>query len=111
MAKRKEEINSPKTEKIQTDMVFLELVNKRLDFLKAYRSEKHYKDHVSLGKKWINEWNKLLCSEITDEMIYKYLSRRSKVSHYTANKDLRNLRALFNFAVKRSAKKMPSRHF
>ena len=34
-------------------------------------------------------------------MIYKYLSRRSKVSHYTANKDLRNLRALFNFAVKR----------
>jgi integrase len=101
MARRKEEINSPKTEIIQTDMAFLKLVNKRLDFLKAYRSEKHYKDHLSLGKKWIKEWNKLLCSEITDEMIYKYLSRRSKVSHYTANKDLRNLRALFNFAIKR----------
>ena len=42
--KRKEEIQNPKTEKEnQTDMGFLELVNKRLDHLKAYNSATHYR--------------------------------------------------------------------
>ena len=100
MAKRKEEINSPKTETIQTDMVFLELVNKRLDFLKAYKTERYYTDTKYLAKKWLKEWEGLNCSEITTDMIQEYLIKRSKVSANTANSDLRYLKATFNYGIK-----------
>ena len=45
-AERREEIakesDSPET---PTDMGFLELVNQRLDYAKAYSSERHYNDY------------------------------------------------------------------
>ena len=98
---RKEEINSPKTEtKILTDMVFLELVNKRLDFLKAYKTERYYTDTKYLAKKWLKEWEGLNCSEITTDMIQEYLIKRSKVSANTANSDLSYLKATFNYGIK-----------
>ena len=91
-AKRKEDLERPKeVTKTQTDMDFLELVNRRLDFIKAYLSEKHYADNLYQGKKWLKEWGKLQCTQITADMIYAYLFKRSKVSHITANKDLINL--------------------
>jgi len=53
---RREEISNPPplTPIPQTpiDMGFLELVNKRLDYVKAYNSERHYTDHLYLARKW-----------------------------------------------------------
>lgn len=99
---RREELKNPKpVEKTSIDMGFLELVNKRLDHVKAYNSEQYYRDHVYYGKKWIKEWEGLNCCEITNDMVESYLIKRSKeVSPYTANYELRYLRALFNFGRK-----------
>jgi integrase len=103
-AKKREEIKKPKplinTEKTPTDMVFLDLVNKRLDHVKAYNSARHYTDHIYMSRRWIKEWNSLMCNEIDTEIIRAYLLMRLKeTSAYTANKELRCLRAVFNFAI------------
>jgi len=100
-AKRKEEIKRPQQRETPTDMAFLELVNRRLDFVKAYKSEKYYTDNLYLVKRWMKEWGSLQCHEITTDMIQAYIIERSGVSAYTANSDLRCLRALFNFCIKR----------
>jgi integrase len=81
-------------------MAFLDLVNQRLDYVKAYNSERHYTDHIYLAKRWIKQWGRLKCSEIMPAMIQRFLLKRlANTSGYTANKDLRMLRALFNFAM------------
>jgi hypothetical protein len=101
-AKRKEEILSPKLEKeMPTVMGFLDLVNRRLDHVKAYNSASHYKDHVYRGKRWVNEWKNRSLDEISMDDIQAFIIRRSNVSAFTANHELRCLRALFNFAIKR----------
>ncbi len=104
-ARKREELLNPamqpsQPETNQTGMAFLDLVNKRLDYVKAYNSERHYTDHIYLAQKWVKEWGKLSCDEITAEMIQAYLIRRAgETSAYTANKILRYLRALFNFGM------------
>jgi integrase len=103
-AKKREELKNPKTptpsEQIQIDMDFLELVNKRLDHVKAYNSERHYTDHIYLARRWVKEWKDLNCSDITTDMIQTYLLKRLKeTSPFTANKDLRYLRSLFNYGL------------
>ena len=53
-SRRKEELKNPEpVERTATDMGFLELVNKRLDHVKAYNSEQYYKDHVYYGRKYV----------------------------------------------------------
>ena len=65
-----------------------------------YNSERYYSDHVYTAKKWTRHWGKLKCSQVTPMMIQDYLLKRSKdTSKYTANKDLRKLRAMFNFGM------------
>jgi integrase len=103
-SKRREELKNPKIptpeEQIQIDMGFLELVNRRLDHVKAYNSERHYTDHIYMARRWIKEWEGLTCSEITTAMIQDYLLKRLKeTSPFTANKDLRYLRSLFNHGL------------
>ena len=101
-AKRKEEIRNPRPkEETPTDMGFLELVNRRLDHVKAYNSEGHYRDHRYLCKRWAKRWGNLMCSEVTRDLVEGFLLERCKVSAYTANQELRNLRATFNFGKKR----------
>ena len=81
-------------------MAFLDLVNFRLDYVKAYNSDRHYTDHIYLAKRWVKQWGKLRCSQISPSMIQSFLLKRFRqTSGYTANKDLRMLRALFNFAM------------
>ena len=79
-AKRREELTNPKpkkpVEKIQIDMTFLELVNNRLDHVKAYNSERHYTDHFYMARGWIKEWEHYSCSDITTEMIRSFLFQR-----------------------------------
>ncbi|MBN2058923.1 MAG: site-specific integrase [Deltaproteobacteria bacterium] len=101
-AKRREEILNPKPiEETRTDMGFLELLNNRLDYIKAYNSSKHYRENVYYGKRWLRQWKNFRCSEITGETIESYILKRSRqVSNYTANKELRYLRAIFNWGMK-----------
>jgi integrase len=103
---RREELLHPPAptpaEQIPTDMGFLELVNRRLDYVQAYNSESHYREYRYLAKRWLSEWRNCTCDEITQEMIEGFLlSRKRAVSAFTANKELRYLRATFNHGVKK----------
>jgi len=107
--KREELKNSPavmepvgsEAEKTQTDMGFLDLVNRRLDYVKAYKCSSYYLEHVYMAKRMLKSWNGLSCSDISTQMVQDYVIRRGKQSAYSANRDLRYLRAIFNFGVKR----------
>lgn len=100
--KRKEVENQKKGVQTQTDMAFLELLNRRLDYLLAYATKEHYRNNCYLAKRWLKKWGKLNCSDITTEMIQNYLFKRKKMnSASTANYDLRHLIALFNLGVEK----------
>ena len=100
-ADQRKEILEPKTETpTPTDMDFLDLVNRRLDHLKAYHSKAHYQDYRYRGRVWTKLWGHLKCSEVTRERVQAFVLRRSKVSAYTANRELVSLRSLFNFGRK-----------
>jgi integrase len=82
-------------------MDFLELVNRRLDYIMEYCSEQHYLTHKSFAKRWCAYWGKKKCTELTVDMIQSFLLKRKRdVSPITANKELRLLRSLFNFGIK-----------
>jgi integrase len=102
-AKRKEEIKRPEQakEKIPTDMAFLDLVNSRLDYVKAYNSDDHYRTYRYMAKRWIRRWGEMDCMDITGAMIQDNILERSKISSFTANKELRYLRATFNYGMKK----------
>ncbi len=98
-SKRRKELRKPKQETVTpTDMALLELVNRRLDHVKAYKTAAYYSGHVYYAHKWVREWGNLNVAQITPDMIEAYLINRAEgVSPYTANSELRYLRALFNF--------------
>lgn len=101
-AKKREELkNPPPIQETETDMAFLEMVNIRLDYVKAYNSERHYLEYVYMARRWTNQWKQLTCHEITTAMVERFIIQRSRVSHYVANKEIRYLRATFNFAIKK----------
>lgn len=99
---RREEINNPKpVQETLTDITFLELVEARLDYVKAYNSLSHYQDHVYMARRWVKKWGDLLCSQIATNMVQQFVLTRNKVSAYCANKEIRYLRALFNFGKRK----------
>lgn len=102
--KKREEVLNPRQEpeatKAPTDMGFLELVNSRLDVLKEYKTQSYYNDNLYLFRRLVSRWKNLSCSEITNSMVQKYILERARVSHESANYDLRLLRALFNYGKK-----------
>ncbi len=106
-AARREELKNPRPvnqnhQEIQTDMAFLELINRRLDHVKAYNSERHYKEYLYLARYWVKRWGERQCSEIKREGIESFMVERSSaVTKSTANKELRYLRATFNHGKKR----------
>lgn len=103
-AKRREEILNPKpdpvVEEIRTDMDFKEVLNLRLDYVQTYRSESYYQTYRYAARRWAKTWKGLTCSEITKVMVERLIFQRAQVSPYTANKELRYLRATFNWAKK-----------
>jgi len=101
IARKEEKLNPKPVKKTPTDMDFLTLVNKRMDYIKVYNSEKHFRESVYFAKKWIKRWKKFKCSEITTDMIEKFIIERSLSGKYAANTDLRLLRATFNFGIKK----------
>ncbi|MGA1841859.1 MAG: tyrosine-type recombinase/integrase [bacterium] len=100
-AMRRGEIENPKSLiKAPTGMGFLELVNKRLDHVEAYKSFSYYKDNKYMAKRWVRLWSGFYCDEISADMVQSHILKRARVSAYTANVDLRCLRAMFNFGIK-----------
>jgi integrase len=85
---------------ILADMGFLDLVNRRLDYVQAYNSERHYSELKYMAKRWVKEWGKKKAADVTPDMIQKFVLKRSKVSPHVANKEIRYLKALFNHAKK-----------
>jgi len=61
---RREELTRPVVQQTApetpTDMDFLELVNRRLDHVKVYSSERHYTDHFYLARKWVKERRRIM---------------------------------------------------
>ncbi len=97
-----ENVENPTEVKNQTDIDFLDLINRRLDHIKSYKSGHYYEEHVYLARRWVKEWKGFLCGEITNEMIESFLRRQARrVSATTANKHLRYLRAAFNLGMKK----------
>ncbi|MFH1991925.1 MAG: tyrosine-type recombinase/integrase [Pseudomonadota bacterium] len=97
--KRKEVKNPRPVAEMPTDMVFLDLVNLRLDHVKAYNSDEHYRSYLYLCRRWSKNWGDLMCGDITTAMVQQHLLQRRKISAFTANKDLRYLRATFNYGI------------
>lgn len=101
-AKRREELKNPKSvPEMPTDITFLDLVNLRLDHVKAYKSARHYQEHVYMARRWVKRWGNLRCSELSQQMVERFILERSKVSPFTANKEIRYLRSTFNFGRKK----------
>lgn len=101
-AEKREELEHPQMGvETQTGMGFLELVNRRLDHVKAYNSDKYYLNKSYYAKTWVKRWGDLPVSQVTPEMVENFILERSKVSCHAANMDIRYLRAMFNFAKKR----------
>ena len=105
-ARRKEgeeavpEVATEQIEPTLTGISFLELVNQRLDFVKAYRSHKHYQTHVYHARRWVKHWGKKPCEEISRADIQKFVLSRARVSAHCANQEIRYLRATFNWGIK-----------
>ena len=85
--------------KFSVDMVFGELVKRCIERSKEMHSSKHSSTYSYLGKRWVREWGKLMCDELTPQTIRDYLEKRKQVSATAANKDLRYLKALFSFGL------------
>lgn len=99
---RREELKNPKpVNEAPTDMAFLELVNRRLDHIKAYSAERHYQEYLYQARRWIKRWPEILCSQITEDMVQEFVLGRKRVSPNAANKDIRYLRSTFNFGKKK----------
>ena len=102
---RREELTNPapviEVPETPIGMDFLELVNRRLDYVKTYNTVEHYRHVLYHARRWVKEWNGKMCSEITADLIETYIIKRSEVSPDAANKELRYIRALFNYGIKR----------
>ncbi len=98
-----EQVAKPVTgsEKTPTGMGFFELINRRLDYVKAYNSNSYYQTCVVLARGWVKRWGKLTCSQITRDIVERFILDRKKVSAFTANKEIRYLKATFNFGKRR----------
>lgn len=103
-ARRREEIENEKTiqETTPTDMAFLKLLERRLDHVRAYNSKRHLDDYIYMSRRWAMHWGDCLCSQVTQADVQEFILKRSSVSAYTANKDLRYLRATFNYGMRQS---------
>ena len=99
-AKRKEEILYPKEAHEVTDITFFDFINEHLDHIKIGRSDRHYKEYWYMARRWVKEWGKLSSKNVTRLMILGFVRKRRKISSYTANKEIRYLRATFNYGLK-----------
>lgn len=101
-SQKREELKKPLAQtKIQTDIEFLELVNRWLDRIKVRRSDGYYEHCVYKARRWLKRWRHFKCSELTEEMMEAFVTERSKISNGAANREIRYLRASFNLGRKK----------
>lgn len=99
-AKRREELKNPvAVEEAPTDMGLFDLVNTRLDDMKQTGTDTHYNDTRYMARRWVKEWDNTPSEQITPGMVRKFVLNRAKVSNQTANKEIRYLRATFNYGL------------
>lgn len=82
---------------ISTD--FIKLCEARLEDLEVRRSRKHFRENQELFKNLIVIWG--YRKEITRTDVENYLTEIAKQSKQKANKQLRYIKALFNYGVQR----------
>ena len=99
-ARRREEILNPRETGQTTDITFFDLLNEHMDHIRLGRSERHYKEYWYMARRWVKEWQNLPCRSVNRPMILDFVRKRRKVSSYTANKEIRYLRATFNYGLK-----------
>ncbi len=102
-ALRKEEIRNPRPmETVWTDITFYDLINRRLDHVRAYNSKTHYRDYRYMAKRWVARWGDLNTADISQPELESYfLQRRRKVRAYTVNQEIKYLKAVFNWGIKK----------
>lgn len=79
------------------DMPFLDLLNDWLDYIKCRRTPEHYKECWYSANRWNKRWPGVSCAEVSSEMIEELSNERRTVSPNAANKEIKYLRAVFNF--------------
>jgi integrase len=105
-AKKREELKNPpaiqvaEMETPPVDMAFREFVGRWLDYIKEYKTAGHYHSCLTLARGWIKRWPKTSCTEITRKSVKDYALLRKKVSAYTGNKEIRYLKAAFNYGIR-----------
>src|SRR5690606_6968108 len=107
-SEKRKELDRPRKEKkaeqenVETGITFLEMVEKRLDYLKEWTTRSHYQDNRYRARAWVKLWGRLPADTIDTPMIEQFLrKRRKQVSAATANAELEYLKALFNYGVER----------
>lgn len=80
-------------------MGFTELCEMRLDEIRLNRTKKHLEENQRLFNNLVSRW--AIKKEITRQDVEKYLNEVAEVSKQKANKHLRLIKALFNFALVR----------
>lgn len=83
------------------DMAFDELLVMRLRVLEKRPTKRHFEDTKLLAKRWRKEWGGKMCSQIEPKDIERFrMERANEASNSTANKELTNLNALFNYGLR-----------
>ena len=82
-------------------MQFSDLTAARLAYVEGYNSYYHHREYEYMSARWLAVWADLNADYITLEMVECFLLERKKKSALAANKDLRYLKATFNWGLKR----------
>jgi len=82
-----------------THIIFSVIVNKRLDYVQAYCTPRHYTDHRTMLKRFA-AWRDMSIEDITPALIREKLIELSKeLGNHNANRHLIALKACFSLAV------------
>jgi integrase len=85
-----------------TSITCLELINRRLSYMKVWNGDRHFTDYRYMARRWAKNWGHLPCDQITQNMVRVWIQIRGRKSPHTGNKEIRFLRALFNWGKKQN---------
>lgn len=100
MLVHKEEVRNPTPAvKEKIAITFGDLVDKRLDYVKAHHTKIYYDAYIYMARRWIDKWDHIPCDAIARNMVEEFILDRSLISSHAANKDLRYLKAVFGWGI------------
>ncbi len=80
----------------------LELINRKLAHMKIWNGDRHFVDYRYMARRWARRWGALPCDQISQNMIREWIQERGVASVHTGNKEIKFLRALFNWGKKQN---------